>query len=248
MKSVSSVAASVFSLIVFSASLASADTIQLVNGDTISGKVVSLSDKELKLNSEALGEITITRDKVATISFGDRPVAATPAAPAVPSTPAAEYPLPKALPPAKTPQGLIRQLGQAPGLKKQLPIDGGAQGEEDVLKQLQEGTLDPNAIRDLQKDFPLLATPKAQEYFNDTLSGLITGRKGLQDIRKDAVKARDLILELKEEMGAPAEALNMYLDVLENFIDETEPPAEEQPAPKADTPDRGAPAQPNAKP
>src|SRR4051812_30071076 len=48
-----------------------ADTIQLVNGDSVSGKVVSLDDKQLKLHSDILGQVAIERNKIASIHLGD---------------------------------------------------------------------------------------------------------------------------------------------------------------------------------
>ncbi len=49
-----------------------ADTIQLVNGDRLNGKVTSLDDKQLVVDSESFGELKIARDKVDLISLGDK--------------------------------------------------------------------------------------------------------------------------------------------------------------------------------
>ena len=43
------------------APLAQADSVELVNGDVINGKVVSLDDRELRLTSDIHGELTIRR-------------------------------------------------------------------------------------------------------------------------------------------------------------------------------------------
>src|SRR5262245_64099275 len=48
-----------------------ADSVRLANGDTLSGEVVSLDTKQLKIKSQLLGEITIARAKVQTITLGD---------------------------------------------------------------------------------------------------------------------------------------------------------------------------------
>ena len=62
--------------------IANAEEVQLVNGDRITGSVVSLTAKSLTLKSEVLGEIVIPRDKVGAIYLGDvKPPAQT--APAV---------------------------------------------------------------------------------------------------------------------------------------------------------------------
>jgi len=49
-----------------------ADTLQLTNGDTLNGEVLTLDANEVKLKSEVLGEVVIARDKVVNITLGDR--------------------------------------------------------------------------------------------------------------------------------------------------------------------------------
>ena len=49
--------------ICMSISYVGADTIQLVNGDTVSGKVVSLDFNQVKLETELLGNLVIARDR-----------------------------------------------------------------------------------------------------------------------------------------------------------------------------------------
>src|SRR5580704_7577019 len=49
-----------------------ADTVQLVNGDAIRGKVVLLDDKQLVFRSESFGELKITRDKIEMILLGNK--------------------------------------------------------------------------------------------------------------------------------------------------------------------------------
>jgi hypothetical protein len=58
--------------LLFIGSALRADTIQLVNGDRLKGKVASLNDKELVLKSESFGELKIPRDKIDLISLGDK--------------------------------------------------------------------------------------------------------------------------------------------------------------------------------
>ena len=58
-----------------------ADSVQLTNGDSVSGKVVSLDGQSLVLKSDVLGEVKIGREKIAAILLGDRP--------AIPATPRA---------------------------------------------------------------------------------------------------------------------------------------------------------------
>jgi hypothetical protein len=64
--------------------LAKADTIQLLNGDSIRGKVVSLDEKQLVFRSQSFGELKLGRDKIELIVLGDKPL---PSAHAVASGP-----------------------------------------------------------------------------------------------------------------------------------------------------------------
>lgn len=200
-----------------------ADTIELTNGDVLNGQVISLDGQQLVLKSELLGELKLAREKVSAIHLGDKPILARNAA--VPQAPSAK--------PALDPE-VQKVLGAVPST-------------EDVLKQLQGGGVNPQMIGELQTKFPLLNTPEAGQYFNDTLGGLMTGKLNIQDVRKDAVIARDGLLDLKKDLGPEGAALNGYLSILNKFINETEPPpAAKQPPqdqPKEAAPKQSTPAQ-----
>jgi hypothetical protein len=51
---------------------AKGDTVQLVNGDVLRGKVVSLNDTQLVFRSESFGEIKVERSKVDLIALGTK--------------------------------------------------------------------------------------------------------------------------------------------------------------------------------
>lgn len=188
------------------AALANADTIQLVNGDNVSGKILSVDDKAVKLQSEVFGQLTIERGKIAAIFFGD---AAPPKNNANNTSPIANLQAQ-----AKPPQ---------PG--------------QDVLDQLRNQGLDPATLQDIKKAFPLLTQPGAGKYFDESVAGLMSGKIGVQDIRKDAMKVIDEVNKLEKELGPQAtQALRPYLSILENFVQRTEPaappvPPKDQPAP-----------------
>lgn len=186
---------------------AAADSVQLANGDVISGKVVSLDDKTLKLESETLGQVNIPRVKIATITLGDaRPpaVANIPAPGGQPSVPAV---VPK------------------PGLANVSP--------EGILKQLQSTGVGAKELSEVQKMFPLLASPEASSYFNDTLKGLMGGGKSIGDVRKDAIRARDELKKATKGLGPDVDAaVAPYLNILERFIGETQPTEKKAPAKK----------------
>jgi hypothetical protein len=207
-----------------------ADQVELTNGDTISGKVVSLNGTHLKLHSEVLGDVTLARENVAAVYLGERkapPKVAAAAAAAAPLDPSAAV----KRGPGSADDFIRGLLGQKTG--DDAPADSpkraakGASPEE-MLEKLRQGELDPKSLAEVQKMFPLLATKEAGGYFNETLGGLLTGKLGIGDIRKDAIKARDGIMELRKELGRDADALNPYLGILEKFIKETGEEEEEK--------------------
>jgi hypothetical protein len=103
---------------------------------------------------------------------------------------------------------------------------------DDVLKQLAAAGNGGNA-GDLQKLLPLLATPEASKYFNSTLKGLQTGSMNVQDIRRDAIRARDEFKKATKGLGPDVEAaMAPYMGLLERFIQETEPPAKKAAPPQ----------------
>lgn len=204
-----------------------ADTIEMTNGDVLNGQVISLDGQQLVLKSELLGELKLARENVSAIHLGDKPVLTRNAAVAQEAPPANK--------PALDPE-VQKVLGAVPST-------------DDVLKQLQGGGVNPQMIGELQTKFPLLNTPEAGEYFNDTLGGLMSGKLSIQDVRKDAVLARDGLLDLQKDLGPEGAALNGYLSILNKFIRETEPPptakpqAQDKPAEAAPAPKQNTPAQ-----
>jgi hypothetical protein len=201
-----------------------ADTVQLANGDLLSGEVLSLDAKQLKIKSQVLGEITIPRAKVQAITLGDAPARPS-AADTRPTLQGAG-----AKPPAAgslSIEDLLKQLGAGGAA-------GGTPGaSEDLLKQLQSGGVSPGDLDKLKKQFPLLASPEVQGYVNKTLGGLIDGSLSIGDIRNQAIRARDETKEAIKDLGPEAEqALKGYLGILDQFIKETEPkPPAATPAP-----------------
>lgn len=182
---------------VLAASSAYADSVKLLNGDVINGKVVSVDDQQAVISSEALGEVTIDRSKLKSISFGDEPAPETA---------------------ATTPEKLLEDLtgrempqSNTPGLN----LDGLLQGGDLQLGDLQQ----------LQKALPLLAEPEVQKQFQSYLQGLMTGELTIDDIRSDAADARDELKKLQDELGPRGKAFDSYLNILDGFLNEAEPSA-----------------------
>ncbi|QDT35944.1 hypothetical protein [Stratiformator vulcanicus] len=192
------------------ATIGLADTIRLENGDTLSGHVKSLDDQNLVLASDVLGDVTLKRTKVAEIYLGDnRPQE--PVATVVPAPPKQDATANKA-------GGVAGALGLGQGT---LPAQ---QNLNDILGQLQSGGVSADTMEGLQQQFPLLADPKVSSMFRDRVGGLMSGRLDVQDIRKDAVQALDMIEELEADLGPQAaQALQGYKGILQNFVQRSAP-------------------------
>jgi len=195
-----SLACAIFTAALVSA--AAADTVQLTNGDTVSGKVVSLDGQSLTLKSEALGDVKIPRDKIAAIMLGERV-------------------LPAVVPPIG-----VRPADVKPAVK---PLTA-EPSVNDILKQIQSGGVDKSVTKGLEAELPLLANPEVKAYFNKTLGGLMTGDLSVSDLRKQAIDVRNQVKDLEKELGPEAtQALSGYLGILESFIKETEPKTATEP-------------------
>lgn len=191
-----------------------ADSVELTNGDVINGRVLTLDAKQLKLKSEVHGDLTITRDKIATITLGNRK--------------------PVKRSEEKADAGKERAADGGAGRPAALRLDQ-AGSLADVIKQLEAQGINPRDKEELQKAMPLLKNPEAQAYFDKTLEGLIKGETSIDDLRKQAIRARDDIKKSTKGLGPEVEqALSGYLNVLERFIEESAPPEEKgKPAEKA---------------
>lgn len=124
-----------------------ADSIQLVNGDMLNGRVLGLDEHQLRLESDVHGKLTIPRAKIVSITFGDRkPVVAAPAGPA-------------AAAPGNTLDAVLNQLrggGVGPNevkeIQKMIPLltNPDAFGYfQDKLRGLQDGSL---SVQDIRKE------------------------------------------------------------------------------------------------
>jgi hypothetical protein len=215
-------------VMVIASSLASADEVQLSNGDHLNGKVISLDEKVLLLKSDVLGEVKLAREKVVSIQLGERPAS-------VRYVPVPEFSTPPAIPPSLAPRSGAENSNLPPESKTQLPgVLPKAPAEnqkpantetsvQDVLKQLKKGGLE-KSVQQVEGEFPLLAVPEVKEYFDTTLKGLITGEVSVDNLRKQALDVRKQVKELEKELGPEGvDALKPYMSILDKFIRESEP-------------------------
>ncbi len=204
-------------LIVFaSESSLRADSIELINGDLLHGKVVSLDDRELRLVSDIHGAVIIDREKVAAIGLGDRRLAPPVAGAAVA--------------PGEV-QAIVRRGAEVnvngrPTVTATVPVAPIA--AQDVLRQLRAQGLSAENVAELQKALPMLKEPGAKRYFDDTVNDLVEGKIDVETVRKDAIRARNEYRKTAKSLGPDGEktlnqALGGYLQILDRFIEDTDP-------------------------
>jgi hypothetical protein len=175
---------------------ADADQVEMQNGDRYLGRVVSLNEDALVLQSDLLGKVTLPRARIATISLG----APAPASAQVPPAPARS--LPQATPVAPTlstndtPVSALRNLGA-----------------------------NTNLIEQIRGQFLTGAGGAANNKFDELLTGLMTGKMDMDGLRAQAKSSAEQLRALKRESGGGADAsLDFYLDILDNFLKETAQP------------------------
>jgi hypothetical protein len=174
-----------------------ADEIEMQNGDHYVGKVVALNGDTLVIQSELLGKVELPREKVAHITLG----APKPARPVLPATPTSGLALARVNPTTNTTSDLpaaFRQLGAHTNLVKQI-----------------------------QSQFLGDAGPEANQQFETLLSGVMSGKITMTDLRAQAQSAADQLRALKKDSGeSPGFAADAYLAILDHFLKEGAPSVE----------------------
>jgi hypothetical protein len=215
------------------------DTVRLVNGDQLTGRVLGVDADTIVLQSDVLGKVTLPRKQVAEIQMGQRRSTPTGRSaveqPGQPQPPrVSESTLIKELQARGLP---IKTLSELPGLMPDVSLPQSQQTPQDVIRQLRTRGISPGELDQVQGSVPLLAVPGVRAYFDHTLQGLITGRLDLHDLRQEAFKARDGLKDIQKDLGPNGAALNGYLMILDNFLELTEgstttaaPPEPEKPS------------------
>lgn len=201
------------------------DTLQLVNGDQLTGRVLTVDTDTIVLQSDVLGKITLPRKQVAAIQVGKSRVT-----PVRRSTDEKDQPQQLHVSDATLIKELqarglpINKLSELHGLMPDISLPQSKQKPEDVIQQLRTRGISPAEIKEVQTSVPLLALPGVRSYFDQTLQGLSTGRLDLHDIRQEALKARDGLKDIQKDLGPSGTALNGYLMILEGFLEQTDGP------------------------
>lgn len=202
-----------FALLVGSPTLRG-EVIQLNSGETIHGELIEVNSKHLKIRHEIFGEIEVPRNKVLAIVLSDTKdgkVVKPDGSDAEPETPK---------------QVIDRLTNKDFGPQALKRLERGAKRQatpQDAVDQLRREGVDPRLKDQLHMMLPGFGAPEVQGYFNGSVEGLMNGSITLQDIRKDAINARDQLHEIMEDLGPDAAALQGYFSILDNFIDKTAP-------------------------
>ena len=178
------------------------DQVETVTGDRYVGRVVSLGEDKLVLQSEILGTVKLPRSRIANITLGTSTSTLAQPTNAIRITPALSRSnvTSKAAHPASTNlqfDAAIRQLGT----------------NSSVISQVQE-------------QFLAGAGPEAQGKFNELVSGLLSGKLGVNELRAQAKTTLDQARAAQKELGDESGSLDSYLAILEGFLKESAPPAD----------------------
>ena len=194
---------------------AKGDQVEMQNGDRYVGDVLSLSTDTLVLRNEMLGTVQLPRSKVAHIGLGSVPLAG--------AAPLASPMAPK----ARVPSAASSRAGT---------------NSPAALRQLGANT---NLVRQVQKQFLAGAGPEANQKFDELLSGLMSGKLTVEDLRAQAQSAADQLRELKRQGGEDAGvAADTYLAILDHFLKETAPSGSATNAAAPSSATKPGPAQP----
>lgn len=168
-----------------------ADQLELQNGDRFSGKVLSVSADAVVLESDALGKITVPRQKVARLAFGTNAVA-----------PAAASPMPTNLPPATALAALLKTNAA-------------------TVATLPQPAMDTNVIRKIREQMLAgspEAAGKYDEMVGGLLSGKMNLDDLRREAQSSADELRELKRTLGPDAG---DSLDGYLTVLDQFLKES---------------------------
>jgi hypothetical protein len=188
-----------------------ADQVEMQNGDRYSGRILSVSADTVALESEVLGKIIVPRKKVASLAFGTNAAAPRAAANVAPS-------------PGTTNPPTAAPLAALAGTNADLSA---------ALRNLGANT---NFIGQIRGQM-LAGNTEAASNFDEMVSGLMSGKLNLDDLRRRAGSSADQLRALKRDLGPEAGgSLDAYLDVLDNFLKETAAePTDATPAPQPET-------------
>jgi len=172
-----------------------ADILELVNGDSYRGVILSMNRTNVEFQSEIQGRVLLPREKVARITFRE---------------PMVKKPV------AETGQSVVPPLIiRGTNVAHAVPSSA-------VVGQMRQQGVDPKIVEQVQEQVFGKGSPEAAQKFNELMGGLTSGTLNIQDIRAQAQTAIATIRETKKELGPEAgDMLDGYLSILEKFVRES---------------------------
>ena len=172
------------------------DQVQMQNGDSYYGRVLSLSQETLVIQSEVLGTLRLPRAKVAHIILGTNTV-----------TNAAVLPV------------ATNRLAQLHS--PLIPATNSASPGSSSLAQLGASS---NILHQIETQFLSDAGPEAKAKFNELAGGLLNGSLSMDNLRAEAKSAADQLRSMRKDGGSEGGwTMDAYLAILDNFLKETAP-------------------------
>jgi hypothetical protein len=183
------------------ASRVHADEIGMQNGDRYFGKVLFVSTDTVMMDSEMLGKIKVPRRLVTSLVMGTNPAASTTSNQSIIITGSNNQP------------AMASASPQSPVTNTNIDL-AAAFGKLGV-----NGTNFIGQIRDQM----LAGSPEAAGKYDEMVKGLMNGSLNMNDLRQQAKASADQLRQLKQQLGPDADdSLDQYLEVLDNFIKETD--------------------------
>ncbi len=188
-----------------------ADVVEMQNGDRYFGKVLSMSADTVVLESEVLGKINVPRKNVASLAFGTNAVATKAVASVAPVSIATNLPS-------------VSSLADLTDTNADLSA---------AFRNLGANTNFVGQIRDQM----LAGSPEATSKYDEMVKNLLNGSLNMDDLLREAKSDADQLRALKRDLGPDAgDSLDGYLDVLDDFLKESESAAESTNATRAPQP------------
>jgi hypothetical protein len=174
-----------------------ADEVQMQNGDRYFGNVLSVSTDAVVLESDVLGKITVSRKKVTSLAFGTNTLA-----------------------PVATQIFASTNLPTAASLNKLAGTNANFSASPGNLDA------DTNVIQKIREQL-LASSPEATAKYDEMVNGLFNGSLNIGDLRREAQSDADQLRALKRDLGPDAgDSLDGYLEVLDDFLNESNSAAE----------------------
>ena len=205
-------AAALIILLAIPALPARCEILLLNNGDQYRGTVLGMNASNVIFQSEIQGRVFLPRNKVAQIILNEAVVAKAATNAAV-----------------KPGAGAVVMAGP--------PTAAGSPSGDSVTEEMRKQGIDPKIINEIQGEIFGKTSPQAAAKYNELMSGVLTGRLGVQDIRAEAQKTINQVKAMKKDLGDDAgDLLDGYVAILEKFVADSEDSGNQVAAPAKPAP------------